>query len=1032
MSDLDSLSNFAPVPGKTYEVLTPGEKFGEYQILRCLSYDLLGSLYQVRKTKEKDLCCIFLLPPMVKNDAHFRARFAEKANELLGMEHENVLAFTQHAVIKERYCLYCEPFQGENLADYLMSQSNQGSPITPGESSEELLSDQAFGLPQEEVRSIVKQILQALQFAHERQIYHLNLNPTNILRDSAGHIKVVGFGLINMAGKELFENLVSAGIPPIALGSRRIRINTVDILSPETRLGKTADHRADIYALGITAYWLLTGTKPSSKYQPPSELVDDLLPGWDTLISHCLEREPSNRYQSTAHVLQDLENLDHLEERSEPLDVGTRETGSVFRHIDFIPVPEKLQHKGTSYARAFRLSTIGIIGLILMFITTSFFDNTLTEDVDYERAVAIRTPAGTEPRLTFNIRPKNAQLRFVREDLIFLTQDGTLDLNVIPGDYRVEITAPQHEKHTQLIQVIADPQTLNIRLQQAWGMLTLNTLPGASAIAEDAEGNRVDLGQADASGLITVSEKLIQGSYKIDVSKPNYATMARSITLSADPVEETFNLGGLPGTLRIRSNPRGANVVVDGKELGKTNLTVENLPVNEKFMVTVKLDGYRQRTKAVTLKPGTRTPLDFGNLEQQRGNVEPVLTVDNQTISPEIAKSLEIQLNDQKWPGDTHIIEDLVAGTYQVRIDHPDYQPLNQEIDVPDNTTLKLILNLIPKPALLIIRPKPTDIQPTLKVNNHPRPLGDGNRFAIKPGVRYQLSLEAKDHYPVSKTIQLKPNETFTWDAELKPIPGPELNRDYTVPYTMVELAWIEPGRFEMGSPKDQPSRLPTDGPQTTVTLTQGYWIGKFEIIQEQYKQITGKNPAYFNDSLRKPVENVSWDQAVEFCSIIQAREAAAGRVPPGYAYRLPTEAEWEYAGRAGTTTPFYWGNTADKSQGNFKGAYPRDFTSTVITSAEHYGTVEAGSFQPNAFGLYDIHGNVSEWCMDYYNARLPGGSKIDWVQTQESSRRVFRGGGWENFAIAARIGARGQGARESSRGQSLGFRIVLGPVLTR
>ena len=195
------------------------------------------------------------------------------------------------------------------------------------------------------------------------------------------------------------------------------------------------------------------------------------------------------------------------------------------------------------------------------------------------------------------------------------------------------------------------------------------------------------------------------------------------------------------------------------------------------------------------------------------------------------------------------------------------------------------------------------------------------------------------------------------------------------------------------------------------------------------HSTLLGENPSRHVGE-NKPVDYVNWPEAMAFCRKLNEQESAGGRVPEGYEYRLPTEAEWEYAARAGGRTPFFWGSTADSSQGNFKGKYPRDFTGGKIDAPDYYGSLPAGSFEPNAWGLYDMHGNVREWCFDTYNARLPGDSQTDWVRLENSSRRAVRGGGWEDFAIHSRAGSRNEGISEQFRTASTGFRIVLGPKI--
>jgi len=225
-----------------------------------------------------------------------------------------------------------------------------------------------------------------------------------------------------------------------------------------------------------------------------------------------------------------------------------------------------------------------------------------------------------------------------------------------------------------------------------------------------------------------------------------------------------------------------------------------------------------------------------------------------------------------------------------------------------------------------------------------------------------------------------------------------------------LDLVWIAPGTFTMGSPATEVGHNNNEGPQTQVTLTKGFWLGKYLVTQGQYQAVMGSNPSYFS-ALGKdvPVEQVSWDDAMLFCQKLTAQERAAGRLPDGYAFTLPAEAQWEYACRASTTGP-YAGNL--------------DAMAWYEVNSGHT-THPVGTKQPNAWGLYDMHGNVWEWCADWYVGSLPGGSVTDPTGPASGSGRVVRGGGWGVGAAYCRSALRGSGM-PGDRGFNFGFRLAL------
>ena len=246
-------------------------------------------------------------------------------------------------------------------------------------------------------------------------------------------------------------------------------------------------------------------------------------------------------------------------------------------------------------------------------------------------------------------------------------------------------------------------------------------------------------------------------------------------------------------------------------------------------------------------------------------------------------------------------------------------------------------------------------------------------------------------------------------------------------------LVWIPCGTFTMGSPDSEPARDSTEGPQTRVTLSQGIWMAKYEVTQGEYSGLMGSNPSKFTGDATRPVEQVSWSEAAAYCAALTARERAAGRLPSGYAYRLPTEAEWEYACRASTTAPFHYGSALRSGMADFIGHF--EYPPCGITPGYCFNaagaylqrTTSVGSYAPNAWGLHDLHGNVAEWCQDLWASSLPGGSVTDPQGPPTGSARVIRGGSWNDLAYHCRSASRFD--HDPAGGANyIGFRVVLAP----
>ncbi len=251
-------------------------------------------------------------------------------------------------------------------------------------------------------------------------------------------------------------------------------------------------------------------------------------------------------------------------------------------------------------------------------------------------------------------------------------------------------------------------------------------------------------------------------------------------------------------------------------------------------------------------------------------------------------------------------------------------------------------------------------------------------------------------------------------------------------------LILVQGGTFEMGSPETELQRV-DDETRHSVTVD-SFYIGRYEVTQKEYEEIMGENPSNFKGE-NLPVESVTWYDAINFCNRLSEKQG----LTPVYTidgenvswdrsangYRLPTEAEWEYAARAGTTTPFNTEDSIGAEEANFYGHYPYGIEENYFSQENletkpgeyRQETVQVGSFSPNKWGLYDIHGNVREWCFDYYgeydleNTNNPSGPN-------EGTSRVNRGGGWNDYAKHMRSSYRGSQTPDQAMSNT-GFRIV-------
>lgn len=246
-----------------------------------------------------------------------------------------------------------------------------------------------------------------------------------------------------------------------------------------------------------------------------------------------------------------------------------------------------------------------------------------------------------------------------------------------------------------------------------------------------------------------------------------------------------------------------------------------------------------------------------------------------------------------------------------------------------------------------------------------------------------------------------------------------------------IRLCWCPSGRFTMGSPRCEPERRPGED-QVVVTLTKGFWMAKYEATQGDWKRVIGKLPGDLTAELPEgndfPVGNVNFAETEAFCRKLTELGRQSGTLPQDWEFRLPTEAQWEWACRAGTMTATSFGDSLSSKQANFKGKpYNGAEPGPSLGMA-----AKVGSYPANAWGLHDMHGNTYEWCRDWYHKKLPGGMDTDLYSAKDTATRSEhgdisrsrRGGCWADDGWSLRTAFRLRFEPER-RYDHIGFRVV-------
>ena len=505
-------------------------------------------------------------------------------------------------------------------------------------------------------------------------------------------------------------------------------------------------------------------------------------------------------------------------------------------------------------------------------------------------------------------------------------------------------------------------------------------------------------------------------------------------------------LANVHGGVIVTTTPAAADVQVEGFPVEKSPATFKEVEVGKRAVV-VRLAGYEEDRREVDVRENQFTMVDVALVRStgtlQIASVPGGLEV---TVAGPLPANGAATGGSQSEPAQTQqvktptLLEKLPTGDYELTFRRGDWPEQKQNVTVERNQTVAALAEFVGGSLVVTSTPSGATVwRDDRQLGATPLNLSD-----VVPGT-VQLEFRLDGYKATTQSGEVRAKETAQITAALEPLPSPQVGQPWTIPDLELALQPIAAGSFTMGSPDSEAGRDNDEGPQTHVTISRPFWLGRTEVTQGQWQAVMEGNPSsYPNAGTDAPVENVSWNDAMSFCQKLTAREKAAGRLPAGYVYTLPTEAQWEYACRAGTTTMSYAGDFQIVGEHNapgvdgiawyggnsgvdYDGADDSSGWSEMQYDHKLAGTHPVAKKQANAWGLYDMLGNVWEWCTDFYQDHLPGGTLTDPVVTAAADNRVMRGGSYSDSASSIRSAYRSYG-EPTNTSSNVGFRVALAP----
>lgn len=928
--------------------LSPGSTLGQYRIIRLLGRGGMGEVYLAENTVTRKKYALKILPQELVTDPQFISRFKVEARVMSDLDHPNIVR-VHHA--------------GEDAGHYYLTMDYVAGADGESYTLEDEMAASQGKLAEQRVRELSLQICEGLAYAHTYKsgaIIHRDLKPSNILIDADGNAKISDFGLAKVLGADYLQSVIDKSVKLSVAGQLSVGDQDTEQRSSSARsiLG-TYDYMSPEQKAGgdvtvqsdIYSFGVMLYRMLTGRKPEGAWLQPSELgcsKKWDAVVRCCMQTAAHDRHASVSALQSDITNV---------------RSGGGFL-------------KGLAKAAAVVLLLVGVV-------YGSVRGYTALKETKAKRTVMSEQS----------------------EEASRLAGEQAAQVSRLLGEAGSKIDTGSFDDASQLLADIeeldagnADALKLRSRLESKVGERKARPAKIDADMAwERLKKRNVDKGQGFKEMLKSIEKQWRLGNDAYENGEWGESFMAyRSVLRMAGEAEDADRARIAAKAARMsvtsaRTSAAGSGAVEDG---GKGWMAAESLlKAGDGLFEGGDFKGAvaKWEESEGQYSASARLAVTVQSYRAARSRFEQALAKEDLSLLKKYGGSAWQEVERQRRVG--------AAGAGDPEDGRKAYEKA---------------LGALPGAAAYARRAKETEdrrLAEALRKKDYDVALAEAQGHE-RAGRWTDAEAAAKRAVASGWSDTAAATSLL---AKNHPHLGPKSGDTKTLNLgggVKLDLVWIPAGTFMMGSPASEENRDSDEGPVHKVTISRGFWMGKYEVTQGQYKQVMGSNPSSFKQSgLDAPVETVSWNQAKDFCKKVSSKERLE--------VRLPTEAEWEYACRAGTRTAFHYGNSLESGMANFNGKYPYG---SGREGEYRQKTVSVGSFKPNAWGLYDMHGNVWEWCED---------GKRSYTLSAETdpkgsgSARVLRGGSWVIYARVCRSANRDDFVPEYTV-VSIGFRIVV------